>query len=134
MRGKRSRDLDLRDDEVKALLLELVFDKYDVQYIPNVTQQSIKCPVHDDRVASASANMADGLWVCYTCGAAGTGVHIVQELEEMSYEDAYEYCEGLLDGCGREVSGESDWIPSRKVPKRKRNKLGGGGYRPSWMD
>lgn len=30
------------------------------------------CPVHDDTNASASVNVLKGLWVCYTCGAAGT--------------------------------------------------------------
>ena len=122
------------DNEWWALLLELVFDKYEVAYLPTATEQSIKCPVHDDRNPSASANLETGVWVCYTCGSSGNAIHIVQELEGLSAEDAYDYCEELLDGSGREVSGGSDWIPSRRVSKRKRNRKSGGGYRPSWMD
>lgn len=34
-------------------------------------ERSFRCHVHDDHVASASVNSLTGLWVCYSCGAAG---------------------------------------------------------------
>lgn len=35
------------------------------------TERSFNCPVHDDSRASASVNVAKGVWTCYACGAKG---------------------------------------------------------------
>jgi DNA primase len=35
------------------------------------TAISFRCPVHDDHNPSADYNRADGVWYCYSCGAAG---------------------------------------------------------------
>lgn len=35
-------------------------------------ERAFNCHVHDDRLASASVNVAKGVWCCYGCGAKGT--------------------------------------------------------------
>ena len=39
---------------------------------PYATNQSVKCPMHDDRVASLSISMPKGVWYCWGCGKGGT--------------------------------------------------------------
>lgn len=36
------------------------------------TERPFCCPVHEDHNASASVNVAKGVWVCHACGASGT--------------------------------------------------------------
>ena len=121
------------DEEAMGVLLEVTFEHYDVQFAHS-GQVSIKCPVHDDRQASATAHLGRGLWHCLACGEGGNAVQLIQQLENMEFQDAVRFAERLLDRSGREISTGSDWVPSRRVPKRKGNKSGGSGYRPSWLD
>lgn len=122
----------INEDDM-GVLLELTFEHYDIRY-PHGTQVSIRCPVHDDSQASATANMAKGLWHCLACGAGGTAVHLIAHREGLEISDAYRYAEGLLDRSGRAVSTGSAWIPGGRVSGRKRNRSSGGKYRPSWLD
>lgn len=39
---------------------------------PHVQNQSIKCPMHDDRVASMSISLPKGVWYCWACGKGGS--------------------------------------------------------------
>lgn len=39
---------------------------------PYATNQSVKCPMHDDRVASLSINLSKGVWYCWGCGKGGS--------------------------------------------------------------
>ena len=121
------------DEDAMGILLELTFDHYDVSYAHS-GQVSIKCPVHDDRQASATANMGRGLWHCLACGQGGNAIQLIQTLENLEFKDALEFAKGLLDRSGREIPRGSDWVPRRSVPKRKRNRSSGSGYRPSWLD
>src|SRR5687768_8646160 len=38
---------------------------------PNRQNQLVKCPIHDDRVASLSINLQKGAWYCWGCGKGG---------------------------------------------------------------
>ena len=38
---------------------------------PGAVERPFHCPVHNDKHASASVNVINGLWICYTCGAKG---------------------------------------------------------------
>lgn len=53
-------------------------------------ERSFRCPVHGDQHASASVNVAKGVWICYTCGAHGTTSEIIESSD-------YEFGQGLLD-------------------------------------
>lgn len=68
-------------------------------------ERAFRCPVHDDRHASASVNVAKGLWVCYSCGAKGTvdsvieseGVRFGEDIEELLGHEQRVYTEPWLD-------------------------------------
>lgn len=58
--------------------LEAVLDRYGVQYnVLRQGEQPMRCPVHDDRVASASLNLGLEVWHCHGCGAGGGPVNMV---------------------------------------------------------
>lgn len=42
------------------------------------TERMFRCPVHDDRHASASVNVIKHVWTCYTCGAHGTSEDVYE--------------------------------------------------------
>lgn len=87
---------------------------------PRYGEHPLKCPVHDDKVASASVNRAKGLWHCHACGAGGDAISLVQARENLDYREATAYLSGLL---GRSVPesgalqgvrrkrGSGRWIP-----------------------
>lgn len=68
-------------------------------------ERSFLCPVHDDRHASASVNVAKGVWVCYTCAAHGSvdGVietdddHFMSDIEDLLGGELHTYTERWLD-------------------------------------
>ena len=68
-------------------------------------ERPFRCPVHDDRHASASVNVIKGLWVCYSCGAKGTidsvtadaDVSFGADIEELLGYEQRVYTESWLD-------------------------------------
>jgi DNA primase len=46
-------------------------------------ERSFCCPVHDDSNASASINVAKGVWYCYACHAHGTAEDHVPSIEDV---------------------------------------------------
>lgn len=68
------------------------------------TERTFKCPVHDDRVASARVNVEKGVWYCHACGAKGKvgghaeidPEHLLEEIERISEEKRI-YPESWLD-------------------------------------
>jgi DNA primase len=83
-------------DDPEADLLA-VFDKYNLPE-PRHGEHPMKCPVHDDRVASASVNRGKGLWHCHACGAGGNAVSLVAALESVDYQEANRIVRGLVGG------------------------------------
>jgi DNA primase len=43
-----------------------------VQLNPYAQNQSVRCPMHDDRVASMSISIPKGVWYCWGCGKGGS--------------------------------------------------------------
>lgn len=68
-------------------------------------ERAFRCPVHGDRTASASVNVAKGWWYCYVCGAKGTTEQIIESegyeflamVEELLDEEPRTYTEAWLD-------------------------------------
>jgi DNA primase len=85
----------MSDDEIREQQLLAVFAKYDLPE-PRYGEHSLRCPAHDDHVASASVNRSKGLWFCHACGAGGTAIDMVMALEEMSFIEASSHLEGLM--------------------------------------
>lgn len=72
--------------------LEAVFAHYGLE-LPLGGEKSIHCPVHDDSRKSASVNSDKGVWVCYACSAAGSGIQIVMAKENLTYPEARSWAE-----------------------------------------
>lgn len=49
-----------------------------------------KCPFHEDTDASLSLNRAKGVYHCFSCGAKGNVIQLVQHLEKVSFPEAFE--------------------------------------------
>ena len=105
-------------DEQMEQQLVAVFDHYNLPE-PRYGEQPMKCPVHDDRVPSASVNRSKGLWHCHACGAGGGAVALVQAMERGSYQDACRMVESLsgvstepISAIPRRSKGRR-WIPPR---------------------
>lgn len=58
-------------------------------------ERSFRCPVHGDHTASASVNVAKGVWVCYACGAKG-------RIDEVIESEGYQFLEEVSDLMGDE--------------------------------
>lgn len=71
--------------------LEAVFNHYGL-FFPQ-GEKSILCPVHDDSKKSASVNSEKGVWVCYACHAAGSGIQIIMARENLTYPEARRWAE-----------------------------------------
>lgn len=98
--------------------LVAVFDKYDLPE-PRHGEHPMKCPVHEDRVASASVNREKGLWYCHACGAGGGAVSLVAALESVDFREARHIVNGLVGGSprtgatqgARRVRKSGRWVP-----------------------
>jgi DNA primase len=78
-------------DNLEEVMLS-VLDYYDIP-VRGTGERTVKCPVHDDTVASASVNVGKGLFHCHACGAGGTAINIVMEREHLTYHDAVKFTE-----------------------------------------
>lgn len=83
-------------DDPEAELVA-VFDKYDLPE-PRHGEHPMKCPVHEDSIASASVNREKGMWYCHACGAGGGAVSLVVALESVDFPEARRIVNGLVGG------------------------------------
>lgn len=75
------------------------------------------CPFHEDRNPSASVNLDEGLWRCFSCGRAGDEYTFIQERDGISFEEA-----------AKIVNTELEIAVIVGGPKRKAKP-----YKPSWL-
>lgn len=92
--------------------------------------QSVKCPFHGDKSASASFNEQRGKFHCFGCGLFEDLIGLLMSQEGMSFEEAKREAEGKYGESSRRVDAEP--LPLRGgVSDRARNKSGGGGKVPA---
>ena len=53
----------------------------------------VKCPFHDDRIASASINLNIGVFVCHACNVSGGPLKLIQLMEQLDHKGAREFAE-----------------------------------------
>lgn len=53
----------------------------------------VKCPFHDDRIASASVNLDMGMFVCHACNISGDAIKLIRLMENLDYKGAREFAE-----------------------------------------
>ena len=110
----------MSDEELAEQELLAVFTHYGLP-TPRYGEHPFRCPVHDDRVASASVNRRKGVWNCHACGAGGDAVTLVMEMEHLTAKEALGFL-GELTGTehrrGRRPAGKSRrmkrWTPRRR--------------------
>jgi hypothetical protein len=103
----------------KPELRELL-DAWDVHYKDVDGNQKIKCflPDHDDRNPSASVNLGEGLWSCFSCQKGGDSWTALMEVEHLDFRQATERGKTF----GTSIVGN---------PRGSRRKFGEGmGYKP----
>jgi DNA primase len=72
----------------------------DMTRISGTGWRPVKCPFHDDRIASASVNIEHGAFACHGCGMKGDAISLIKKNEHTSYRGAIEWA--------AKIFGESD--------------------------
>lgn len=57
------------------------------------TWESLSCPFHDDRQASASVNLAEDRFKCHGCEISGDVLDVVMEVEGLTLGEARKFLE-----------------------------------------
>lgn len=104
--------------------IEGVLDKYGVEYRGDKDgNQQVRCPFHNDRRASASVNLGEGVFNCFTCHVQGDAIELLMAQEGLEFKDAKRTAEELAQSYGspeRRGSNESrGTMPRRTRPGRK---------------
>lgn len=101
-----------------------ILDRLGVEYDPDkTTNQKVKCPVHDDEVASASVNLDEGLINCFGCDLRGDAITLIMETEGLEFVEAKRLVESLAGETSPSVQRGSDTGGSY-LPKRSGSRPG----------
>jgi DNA primase len=65
----------------------------------------VKCPFHDDRIASASVNIERGAFSCHACGMRGDAIALIEKNENTSYRGAIEWAAKILGQSNSDIRG-----------------------------
>lgn len=76
------------------------------------------CPFHEDRNPSASVNLDEGLWQCFSCARAGDVYTLIQEQLGGDFEQA-----------ARIVEARTGEAAVSSAPLKRKSKP----YKPSWL-
>ena len=106
-------------DQLEEVMIA-VLNHYDIP-VTGSGERNMRCPVHDERVASASMNVSKGLWHCHACGAGVTAVNIVMGREHLDYREALAF---ITERVGKEfkqtkrtararTASSGRWVPPR---------------------
>lgn len=103
--GLRSRSRAREQQAPMTLEIEPVLEKYGVEYRGDRRgNQQVRCPFHDDRRASASVNLDEGVFNCFTCSVGGDAIELLMSQEGLTFGEAKRIAEELAGESGREVS------------------------------
>ena len=67
-------------------------------YYGSGTWTSTLCPFHDDTRPSASVNLVEDKFHCFTCSVSGDIIDIVQDQEGLSVSEAIKFIEEVFLG------------------------------------
>lgn len=84
---------------------------------------SMKCPFHDDRHNSASANRDENVFCCFACQIKGDGYAIIMQKEGVQFREAISIAKGIFDASGKVLPQRA--TRSRGIPRRARHNNGG---------
>jgi DNA primase len=61
---------------------------------------SMRCPFHDDRHNSASANTDENVFCCFACQVKGDGYTLIMNKEGVGFREAIHIAQGILNSRG----------------------------------
>lgn len=106
----------------QASLIVDVLYHYGADRVPEgYGNRNMRCPFHDDRVASASVNVDEGLFYCHTCGVGGDAISLIRHAEGADFATAKRIYEEVFGGSSAELRRERDagsWLP--RYPRNRR--------------
>jgi DNA primase len=109
-----------------------LLDKYEIQYNPERGgNQQVRCAFHEDGTASASVNLDEGLYNCFTCGIGGDAIELIKIVEGASFGDAKRIVEDLAGENRPAVSRQSD-AGGSFLPRRTSSRPGRRIYKSPW--
>ena len=120
------------DTEDRAALLEAVYDHYEIPFPTGHGNRKVKCPVHDESRPSASVDAGEGLFLCFACGAKGSGIDLVMLKENLDYADAVRFIEEHVAPADSPLRGSVRGKQGRGVHGRKGDRPSPRKYVPSW--
>ena len=111
---------------MSELTIATVLEYYgaDTTRVRETGWRSIRCPFHEDRIASARVNLASGGFACLACGMRGDAIAIICRQEGLDFKDACEFAERIF--------GES--VGSVRKTARKGNATKRRAWRDSLFD
>lgn len=107
--------------------LRVLLDAYGIEYRDGYGWTKANCfnPEHDDRVASASVNLDEGVFHCFACGVKGDAYSLIMMMEGCDFATAAERA--------KEFAGGGD-EPVREGPFTGRRLPAGKGYKPRYRN
>lgn len=89
--------------QADGLSIAAVLEHYgaDLHRVGEHGWRPLRCPFHDDRLASASVNLAKGAFRCHGCAAKGDAIALIKQQEGTDYQGAIQFAEEVLGAsCG----------------------------------
>ena len=74
---------------------EKIYTYYLDEYKIRINELICSCPFHDEYTPSFNANLENGLYHCFGCGAKGNIITFVAEIEHISKKEAWKKIERL---------------------------------------
>lgn len=89
--------------QAPELTIAAVLEHYgaDLARVRETGWRPLRCPFHDDKLASASVNLAKGAFRCHGCDAKGDAIGLIKAREGLDYPGAIQFAEEILgQSCG----------------------------------
>lgn len=93
---ERSPDFDIVREQAS---FETVLARYGIEAKGRGAERMIRCPFHDDRTPSCSANLDRKVFHCFACGAGGSILDFVARMESVSLVEAASLIASWSDLC-----------------------------------
>jgi DNA primase len=107
------------------LSIAAVLEHYgaDVHRVSETGWRPVKCPFHDDRLASGSVNLSKNGFRCHACGVHGDAIGLVMEREGMGYIDALSFASSVLGASIPDVPRSARRREAKRQPSQWRTRL-----------
>ncbi len=88
-------DLIVSDKDYFLLFFASLYIKTnDIFYLPKLRKNgdyTMKCPIHKERTPSLRINAKTNLFKCFGCGHSGCNIHLIEEVNKISFVQAIQY-------------------------------------------